>query len=88
MTASAFDIVVNGKTRPIAPGTTLASLVAALGQRPELVAVERNGEIVPRPHYADTALQPGDRLEIVRFVQGGSSAGDTGQHLPSAKSKR
>ena len=36
-----------------------------------MVAVERNGEIVPRPRWAETAIADGDRIEIVRFVQGG-----------------
>jgi len=67
------EIVVNGTARPLAPGTTLADLVAALGREPRLVAVERNGAIVPRARYAQTHLAPGDRLEIVQFVQGGAS---------------
>ena len=70
---TAFDIGVNGKPHPVTPGTTLTDLVIALGRKPELVAIERNGEIVPRSRYADTTLAPEDRLEIVHFVQGGST---------------
>lgn len=68
-----LDVVVNGKPHPVSPGTTLADLVAALGRKPELVAVERNGEIIPRTRYAETSLASGDKLEIVQFVQGGAN---------------
>ncbi len=81
--SSEFDITVNGKTHTVAPGTTLANLVATLGRKPELVAVERNAEIVPRTQYADTSLAPGDTLEIVQFVQGGSIEPNPTRPLPS-----
>ena len=38
---------------------------------PQRIAVERNGEIVPRRTYGETVLQDGDVLEIVSFVGGG-----------------
>lgn len=66
-----MTIQVNGEPRELAPGTDLASLLEELGRHPRTVAVERNGEIVPRARYADTELLDGDRLEIVGFVQGG-----------------
>ncbi|HET8876008.1 MAG TPA: sulfur carrier protein ThiS [Casimicrobiaceae bacterium] len=50
---------------------TLAELVASLGLEGKRIAVERNGEIVPRSRYADTPLVRGDRLEIVGAVGGG-----------------
>jgi sulfur carrier protein len=46
-------------------------LVASLGLAGKRLAVERNGEIVPRSRYADTPLAAGDRLEIVGAVGGG-----------------
>jgi thiamine biosynthesis protein ThiS len=49
----------------------VADLVAELGRHPRTVAVEHNGDILPRDRYATTPLAPGDRLEIVHFVQGG-----------------
>ncbi len=64
-------ITVNGETRRSA-APTLADLVRELGLKPEKVAVERNGEIVPRSTLEDAALADGDRLEIVHFVGGGS----------------
>jgi sulfur carrier protein len=64
-------IIVNGETRDVAPGATLAALLAAIGLDLRKVAVERNEEIVPRSSYAEVALAPGDRLEIVHFIGGG-----------------
>ncbi len=64
-------ITVNGEARDIAAGQTLAALLAAIGLDTRKVAVERNEEIVPRSTYAEVALQPGDRLEIVHFIGGG-----------------
>jgi len=64
-------IIVNGEPRDVAPGATLAALLAAIGLDLRKVAVERNEEIVPRSSYAEVALAPGDRLEIVHFIGGG-----------------
>ncbi len=66
-----FEIRLNGEPRQVEGGTTLADLVVSLGFDARTVAVERNGEIVPRRGYPDTTLAADDRLEIVRFVQGG-----------------
>ncbi|PYQ63884.1 MAG: thiamine biosynthesis protein ThiS [Acidobacteria bacterium] len=52
-------------------GSTVADLVAGLGRHPRAVAVERNGELVPRARFGETPLGAGDRLEVVHFVQGG-----------------
>lgn len=64
-------IALNGDTHEIAPGTTVAGLVASLGLHPQQIAVERNREIVPRSAYPTTPLTDGDTLEIVTFVGGG-----------------
>lgn len=69
--AEQIEIRINGVARSAPAGSTLAGLVDALGFEPRTVAIERNGEIAPRASWAETALAPGDRLEIVRFVQGG-----------------
>ncbi|MHC2997632.1 thiamine biosynthesis protein ThiS [Tepidiphilus sp. HLB4] len=52
-------------------GTTIAELLAARGWAGKRVAVERNGEIVPRSLHAQTTLAEGDVLEIVVAVGGG-----------------
>lgn len=64
-------ITVNGEARQVAPGASLAALLAAIGLDMRKVAVERNEEIVPRSTYATVALGAGDRLEIVHFIGGG-----------------
>ena len=66
-----ISITVNGEPRRIAPGASIAALVAELDLDPTRVAVERNLEIVPKSAYAEVALADGDQLEIVHFVGGG-----------------
>jgi sulfur carrier protein len=71
-TATAFlDVVLNGEPHRVPEGSTVADLVSSLGRHPRTVAVERNGELVPRARFDETPLDAGDRLEVVHFVQGG-----------------
>jgi thiazole synthase len=71
-----LHLTVNGEPRRAAPGS-IAHLVRSLDLDPAKVAVERNGEIVPRSTLAEVALSDGDVLEIVHFVGGGQDDGDT-----------
>lgn len=64
-------VIVNGEARDVPEGSTVSTLLEALGLDSAEVAVERNREIVPRAAYAETALEGGDQLEIVTFVGGG-----------------
>ena len=64
-------VVVNGEPRHLAPEATVLDLVNELGRHPRTVAVELNGEILPRAAWAERRLAEGDRVEIVHFVQGG-----------------
>ena len=65
-------ITVNGKPRTLADrAPTVHALVQALGLEGKRIAVERNGEIVPKSRYAATPLVDGDKLEIVGAVGGG-----------------
>ncbi len=66
-----LDLVLNGEPHRVAEGSTVADLVAGLGRDPRTVAVERNGDLVPRARYIETRLMAGDRIELVHFVQGG-----------------
>ncbi len=68
-----ITIHLNGETREVPEGLTLAGLVEWLELPPDRVAVERNREIVPRARWADTLLQAGDELEVVHLVGGGCS---------------
>jgi len=67
-----FSIVVNGAPhvcRDASP--TVAELIGELALTGKRVAVERNGEIVPRSRYAEERLAPDDTLEIIAAVGGG-----------------
>lgn len=62
---------VNGEDVALEAGETVQSLLAQRGHETQRVAVERNGEIVPRAAFADTLLHAEDTIEIVAFVGGG-----------------
>lgn len=64
-------IAVNGKDRRLEPGITIAELLKSLDLEGTPVAVERNGETVPKSKLDSTTLSEGDRIEIVTFVGGG-----------------
>jgi sulfur carrier protein len=65
-------VSINGVRQPLPhPHATVADIVCALSLQGKRIAVERNGEIVPKSRYADTTLAEGDHLEIVGAVGGG-----------------
>jgi sulfur carrier protein len=66
-----MKITINGEDRQFSPRLTVAELVEALGYTGKRIAIERNGEIVPRSRHVDVSLAEGDRLEIVVAVGGG-----------------
>ena len=66
-----MDIVLNGEPRTLAAGTTLAALLEAEGLAGRRVAVEINGQIVPRGSHATHALAAGDQVEVVHALGGG-----------------
>ena len=69
--SESIELVINGQTRIVAQGTTVAALLGELGLGDRRVAVERNREVVPRAEHASTVLAAGDRIELVTFVGGG-----------------
>ncbi|HEX4329553.1 MAG TPA: sulfur carrier protein ThiS [Burkholderiales bacterium] len=66
-----MDILVNGETRRLAAPATVSALLEQMQLTGKRLAVECNGEIVPKSRHAETPLSPGDRLEIVVAVGGG-----------------
>ena len=68
-------ITVNGESRQVEAGTTLAMLVLQIagesGRDQRGMAIERNLEIVPKSEHAGTVIEAGDRIEVVQFVGGG-----------------
>lgn len=71
-----MKLVVNGEPREVrgqdgAPPSTVEALLVVLGVPLERVAVEHNGQIVPRTERAQRRIQPDDVFEIVTLVGGG-----------------
>ena len=66
-----MELTINGESRQFSAPLSVAALVEALGFTGKRIAVERNGEIVPRGQHAEVELAAGDRIEIVVAVGGG-----------------
>jgi sulfur carrier protein len=66
-----MQLTVNGEARDVPEGLTVRGLVELLQLDGGPVAVERNGEVVPRAEHASTPLVAGDVIEVVHFVGGG-----------------
>ncbi|MEW6750563.1 MAG: sulfur carrier protein ThiS [Candidatus Latescibacterota bacterium] len=73
MNVEKVEITVNGESRRVGAGTTIAGLLHVLGLDPQArgIAVAVDGEISFRHTWGDTALRDGARVEIVRAVAGG-----------------
>ncbi len=67
-----MTIVLNGERRSLELNSTVADLLVGLALRPDQVAVERNGSLIPRHAHALTALAQDDVVEVVTLVGGGS----------------
>ena len=63
-------VKINGENLEIA-GKTLAEYLETTNYDPKRIAVEKNGDIVPKAQYGETLLEDGDSLEVVSFVGGG-----------------
>jgi sulfur carrier protein len=66
-----ISLTVNGAQHQFALPPNVAQLLEQLALKGKRIAVERNGEIVPRSRFADEILSDGDKLEIVVAVGGG-----------------
>lgn len=66
-----MTIQLNGHERPLTDAMTLADLLAAEGLAGRRIAVELNGEIIPRTLHDQTLLSVGDVVEIVHALGGG-----------------
>lgn len=64
-------IIVNGKKTDIIDGMSIKALLDSKSIAVDTVVVELNKEIVPADALADTMLNDGDHLEVLRFVGGG-----------------
>ena len=66
-----IELLINGEARRFPAPLTLSQLIESLDLAGKRIAIEKNGEIVPRSQHASTSLTSGDRLEIVVAVGGG-----------------
>ena len=66
-----INLMVNGKSREVEEGSTLEAYLLTFDVNLKFVAVGYNGQVIKKASYAETTLQNGDALEIVRPVGGG-----------------
>ena len=66
-----MNIILNGKPLELDKVSTIAELINHLGYQDKRIAVEQNGDIVPKSTHGSAALADGDQLEIVVAVGGG-----------------
>ncbi len=66
-----MQIQLNGENRPLDNDTSLLQLLESLDLIGKRLAIEINGEIIPKSKHASHQLQDGDRVEIVHAIGGG-----------------
>lgn len=66
-----MQVIYNGTPRDLPTGSTVTHLLVELKLATRPVAVEVNGDVVPRERHGDVTLQAGDRVEVVTLVGGG-----------------
>ncbi len=74
MRSPVLQVYVNGDSQELSETTSLAQFVEQLELAPQRIAIELNRVVVRRADWSTTILRDGDRLEIVHFVGGGSTA--------------
>ncbi len=71
MSVAPISIRLNGEIREVPAGITIGGLLQLAGYGERRVAIERNGEIVPRSQHPDTEVAAHDQIEIVQAIGGG-----------------
>ncbi len=66
-----ITLSINGQPRQFNAPLTVSELVVILELTGKRIAIEKNGEIVPRSQHGQTLLGDGDQLEVVVAVGGG-----------------
>ncbi len=66
-----ISLTINGEARTFDASMKVDALIQTLALQGKRVALERNGDIVPRSRFAEEWLADGDRIEIVVAVGGG-----------------
>ena len=66
-----MNVTVNGEPRDVGADLNISGLIQMLGLKPELTAVQVNGEILERTSLSEYVLSEGDVVELIRVVGGG-----------------
>lgn len=69
--SESIEVQINGQAVTLASGLSIAQWLSETERDPRTVAIELNGEIVPRGRFGERVFVDGDRVEMVQFVQGG-----------------
>ena len=64
-------VTINGNQTTLSTDLTVAEYLEQNQYQVKRIAVELNGDILPKYSYSDTMLKDGDSMEIVTFVGGG-----------------
>ncbi|MFZ0428028.1 MAG: sulfur carrier protein ThiS [Acidobacteriota bacterium] len=67
-----IQVWINGEEHAVPPDLNLLQLIGHLELKGDRIAIEWNREIVKKDRWAECRVTPGDRIEIVHFVGGGS----------------
>ena len=68
------SVTINGAVESLGKGSTVLDVLNAKKARPEMMAVEINGELLRKDDYGVTALSDGDRMEFLPYMAGGGSS--------------
>jgi len=66
-----MQIILNGEATAVAEGISVNDLIAGLQLTGRRVAVEINGDLVPRSRWPEVRIKDGDRAEVVHAIGGG-----------------
>ncbi|MFP4173423.1 MAG: sulfur carrier protein ThiS [Candidatus Hydrogenedentota bacterium] len=66
-----MQITINGESRDVKEGLTILALLEELELQPDAMVVQRNDHVIEHDAFANTQLEEGDVIELVRFVGGG-----------------
>lgn len=80
-----IEVVINGKKEEIEEGSTIAQILKGRNIRPEMVAVEVNGEVVERDLYGTLELKQGDQMEFLFYMAGGIQGIQDARYEPVEK---
>jgi len=65
------SVTINGAVESLGEGSTVLDVLSAKKARPEMMAVEVNGELLRKDDYGVTALKDGDSMEFLPYMAGG-----------------